>query len=149
MYTVRGFVYTVADQGVADIKTLGIVLVALVALAAGVVTSAHAQTLLLTLDTPHPQADAWFGSLLAVGDVNADSKADLVVGAQHEDVGGNDDQGRTYVFSSPPVPVGGIAELPDVPDSSAPNHIALAGLAAGVLVALSASAWYTRSRWLR
>lgn len=40
-------------------------------------------------------------------------------------------------------PVGGIAELPDVSDSSAPNYIALAALAA-----LTAGAWYARAHCL-
>ena len=48
-----------------------------------------------------------------------------------------------------PPPVGSIAELPDISDSSAPNYIALAGLAATALVALTAGAWYARRRWLR
>jgi len=47
------------------------------------------------------------------------------------------------------IPVGGIAELPEVSDSSARIYIALAGLAAAALVALTASAWYARRRWLR
>jgi hypothetical protein len=47
-------------------------------------------------------------------------------------------------------PVGGVAELPAVAGSSAPNYIALAGLAAAAaLLALSAGAWYARRRWLR
>ena len=45
-------------------------------------------------------------------------------------------------------PVGGLAELPDAPASSGPNSIALAGLAAAALVALTAGAWYARRRWL-
>ena len=45
-------------------------------------------------------------------------------------------------------PVGGLAELPDVSDSSSRNYIALAGLAAAALVALTAGAWYARRRWL-
>jgi len=45
--------------------------------------------------------------------------------------------------------VGGLAELPDVSDSSSPNYIALAGVAAAALVALSAGAWYARRRWIR
>jgi hypothetical protein len=44
--------------------------------------------------------------------------------------------------------VGGLAELPDVSDSSAPNYMALAGLAGAALVALTAGAWYARRRWL-
>jgi hypothetical protein len=44
--------------------------------------------------------------------------------------------------------VGGIAELPDVSGSSAPNHLALAGLAAA-LIALTAGGWYARRRFSR
>jgi hypothetical protein len=46
-------------------------------------------------------------------------------------------------------PVGGLAELPNVSDSSARNYIALAGLAAAAAVALAASGWYARRRWMR
>jgi len=42
--------------------------------------------------------------------------------------------------------VGGIAELPNVSGSSAPNHLALAGLAAA-LIALTAGGWYARRRF--
>jgi hypothetical protein len=56
----------------------------------------------------------------------------------------------TWITSNAPMnaPVGGLAELPDVSDSSSPSYIALAGLAAAALVALSAGAWYARRRWL-
>ena len=47
------------------------------------------------------------------------------------------------------VSVGGLAELPDVSDSSSRNYVALAGLAAAALVALTAGAWCARRRWLR
>ena len=47
-----------------------------------------------------------------------------------------------------PVPVGGIAELPDVSGASGPNYVALAGLAAAALVALTAGAWYAKRRWM-
>ena len=47
-----------------------------------------------------------------------------------------------------PLPVGGIAVLPDVSDSSARNYVALAGLAAAALVALTTGAWYARRRRL-
>jgi Tol biopolymer transport system component len=46
-------------------------------------------------------------------------------------------------------PVGGIAELPEVSDSSGRNYVALAGLAAAGFIALSAGAWYARRRWVR
>jgi hypothetical protein len=45
-------------------------------------------------------------------------------------------------------PVGGMAELPDSPASSAPNHALLAGAIATAVVALTAGAWYARRRWL-
>jgi alpha-tubulin suppressor-like RCC1 family protein len=45
--------------------------------------------------------------------------------------------------------VGGIAELPDVSDSSGPNHITLVGLAAVALLALTGGGWYARRRWGR
>jgi hypothetical protein len=47
------------------------------------------------------------------------------------------------------VPVGGTAQPPDGSGSSSPNHIALAGLAAVALIALSAGGWYAGRRWLR
>jgi hypothetical protein len=46
-------------------------------------------------------------------------------------------------------PVGGIAELSDVSGSAGRSYVALAGLAAGALVALAAGGWYARRRWLR
>jgi parallel beta-helix repeat protein len=63
-----------------------------------------------------------------------------------------DADGNTSEFSAPVAliqPVGGIAQLPDSPGSSAPNYIALAALAAAALAALTAGAWYARRRWLR
>ena len=56
----------------------------------------------------------------------------------------------TWITSNATInaPVGGLAELPDVSDSSSPSYIALAGLAAAALVALGAGAWYARRRWL-
>jgi hypothetical protein len=46
------------------------------------------------------------------------------------------------------LPVGGIALLPDISDSSALNRIALAGLAAAVLFTLAAGVRHARRRWL-
>src|SRR3990172_3652838 len=57
------------------------------------------RSLLLTLDTPDPQAGAWFGNEVAIGRVDGDGTRDIVVSALGEDVGGNTDQGRAYVFS--------------------------------------------------
>lgn len=54
----------------------------------------------------------------------------------------------TTTASFPSPAVGGIAELPDVSDPSAAGYLALAGLAAAALVALTASGWYARRRWL-
>jgi hypothetical protein len=63
----------------------------------------------------------------------------------------NGDVAETWIESPVVIvgPVGGLAELADVSGSSSPNYIALAGVAAAALVALSASAWYARRRWIR
>jgi Tol biopolymer transport system component len=45
------------------------------------------------------------------------------------------------------VAVGGVAELPDVSGSSAPNHVPLAVLAASALAVLAAGAWYAGRRF--
>jgi hypothetical protein len=47
------------------------------------------------------------------------------------------------------VPVGGMAELPDVPGSSAPSYVPSVGLAAAALAALAAGGWRARRRQLR
>jgi Neuraminidase (sialidase) len=49
----------------------------------------------------------------------------------------------------PAVPVGGVAELPDVSGSWGRNYAALAGLAAAALLALGAGGWYARKRRVR
>ncbi|MBP1152832.1 integrin alpha [Methylocaldum sp. RMAD-M] len=56
-------------------------------------------SLLHTLNTPTPQAYAWFGFAVGVGDVNDDSIPDFLVGAPLQDVGSNVNQGRVFVFS--------------------------------------------------
>jgi hypothetical protein len=55
--------------------------------------------LLRPLDKPTPQPSAAFGNSIAMGNVDADAKADVVVGASGETVAGKTEQGRTYVFS--------------------------------------------------
>lgn len=48
-------------------------------------------------------------------------------------------------------PVGGIAELPDIAETSARNYPALAGLLAAATVGaitLAGAGWYARRRWL-
>jgi len=56
---------------------------------------------------------------------------------------------KVCCYAGADMPVGGTAQLPDVSGSSGRNYIALAGLAAGALVALTAGAWYVRKRrWL-
>jgi len=58
-----------------------------------------------------------------------------------------DTNGQVDVFvHERSIPVGGIAELPDTPGSSAPISVPLAALAAAALLALTASAWYARRR---
>lgn len=56
---------------------------------------ADAQT---AIDSPNPERSGWFGKAVASGDVNADGKADIIVGAHAEDVGATSGQGRAYVF---------------------------------------------------
>jgi hypothetical protein len=56
-------------------------------------------SLLFTYSTPNHQASAQFGYSVAAGDTNFDGKADVIVGAIGETVGGNSAQGRAYVFS--------------------------------------------------
>jgi len=54
--------------------------------------------LTLTVPSPNPEFPRSFAESLAVGDVNGDGRADIVVGAEQEHVGGKN-QGRAYVFS--------------------------------------------------
>jgi hypothetical protein len=66
------------------------------------------------------------------------------------DCNGVDDYAtKVCCYAGAPLPVGGIAELPEVSDSSGPNYLALAIGAAAAVVTLAAGAWYARRRWLR
>jgi hypothetical protein len=89
-------------------------------------------------------------SLLVVdvrGDDYCDPTSPAYVGCDTLDA--FDAYGLIAIGQPCPVAVGGVAQLPDVPDSSAANHIALATLAGTALVALIASAWYARERRVR
>jgi hypothetical protein len=55
----------------------------------------------------------------------------------------------SFELNMVPGGVGGLAELPDVSDSSGRNYVLLGGLAAAALVALGAGGWYARRRWVR
>ena len=58
--------------------------------------------LILTIDSPNPQAEnGEFGFGLAMGDVDGDGRAEVIVGAPSEDVGDITAQGRVYVFAFP------------------------------------------------
>ncbi|TAK67068.1 MAG: hypothetical protein EPO22_03245, partial [Dehalococcoidia bacterium] len=56
-------------------------------------------TVLRTLTTPNAQGNAQFGVSVATADFNADSRSDVLVGAENENVGSNTGQGRAYVMS--------------------------------------------------
>jgi hypothetical protein len=68
---------------------------------------------------------------------------------QNMSVGGQIGPLPNLALAVPVSPVGGLAELPDVADSAGRNYVAIAGLAAAALVALSAGTWYARRRWVR
>src|SRR6478672_6993707 len=74
---------------------------ALVAVAVGIAggRSGRAQIPLTTFTTLNPQANGGFGSSVAARDLTGDGKAEIIVGAFYETVGGNAAQGRAYVFS--------------------------------------------------
>jgi hypothetical protein len=80
-------------------------------------------SLLLTLDTPNPQASTYFALSVTMGDVSGDGKADIAVGAAAEDVGGNTNQGRAYAFSlpSPDTDGDGVPDGSDLCPGTAPS----------------------------
>jgi hypothetical protein len=53
------------------------------------------------LESPNPQANAWFGRELATGDSNMDGVADLVIAAPHATIGDLSAAGEVFVFLSP------------------------------------------------
>ena len=79
-------------------------------------------SVLLTLDTPNPQAYAYFGSSVAAGDVNGDGRPDIAVAAASENVGGNIGQGRAYVFSGPS---GSLLLTLNIPNPQAEDYFGL------------------------
>jgi hypothetical protein len=93
--------------------------------------------------------DCWLGASCGAG-YSCLASVSGTTNAHVADCNGVDDYAtKVCCYAGPPVPVGGVAELPEVSGSSGPNYIALAGLAAAALVALSAGAWYARRRWFR
>ena len=83
------------------------------------------------------------------GDSDGDGRGDACdncLWIDNLDQGDSDGDGIGDACDSP---VGGIAQLPDISDSSALNRIVLAGLAAAALVALGAGGWYARRRFSR
>jgi hypothetical protein len=86
---------------------------------------------------PQLAADGW-GNWLAVW--NSSDSLGATIGT---------DSDILYATEYQAIPVGGIAELPDVSDSAGRNYIALAGLAAAALFALGAGGWYARRRWVQ
>jgi hypothetical protein len=71
-------------------------------------------TLILSLDKPNPPSlAAAFGSALAIGDVNGDGRAEIIVGAPQDVVGGPIVAGRVYVFNGE---TGGLIRALDTPN---------------------------------
>lgn len=96
------------------------------------------------------------GVITEIIDGTGDGMGNTLNGPSGIAVDGNDND-NVYVtgdlsdnaFKITPSPaVGGIAELPDVTDSSGRNYVTLAGLAVAAAAALSAGAWYARRRWV-
>jgi hypothetical protein len=90
-----------------------------------------------------PEGNGYSGDAAISGDGNQVAFWSVASNLVADDHNGVDD---VFVYDSVVGPVGGIAELPDVAGSSAPNYVPLAGLAAGALALLSAGAWFARRR---
>ena len=89
--------------------------------------SSSAQTLVQTLDDPIPQFQAFFGGALAnVGDVSGDGVPDLAVGAVNQEVDGQREVGRAFVFSGA---TGALLLTLDNPD---PQRLGLSGFGGAV-----------------
>ena len=106
-FSIGGFGHAVALGEASGDGTLDIVVSALGGdTTSGVVYlfSGSDGALLRTLNPPNPQPPnppnrLLFGESLAAGDAGGDGRADILVGAPREDVGGNPDQGRAYLFN--------------------------------------------------
>ena len=62
--------------------------------------SGRTRTVIRTMDSPEPQANAQFGFYINVlGDVDGDRRDDIAIGTDAQDVAGNVDQGKAWVFS--------------------------------------------------
>jgi hypothetical protein len=66
------------------------------------------------------------------------------------DCNGVDDYAtKVCCYAGDPIPVGGIADLPDVSGPSGHNYVPLAAALVAGMVVLTAGAWYARRRWSR
>ncbi len=77
-----------------------LLILALAAILAPGRDDAHAASIVadFTLQDPGPEASAFFGRGLAVGDVNGDGREDVIVGAYLSDVGDATGAGQAFVF---------------------------------------------------
>jgi hypothetical protein len=91
----------VNGEGFADLIVGAILEGAIPGAGRAYVYSGQDGTLLFELMSPNEEQAGWFGFAVAsAGDVDRDSFADVIVGANHEDTyPGADDGGRAYVFS--------------------------------------------------
>ncbi|MDY6990062.1 MAG: integrin alpha [Thermodesulfobacteriota bacterium] len=84
-------------------------------------------SVLLTLDNPNAQSDAYFSlSLAGIGDIDGDLVPDIAVGAPHQNVADNTWQGQAFVFlgsfDDVPRATGGGVILPEA-DSTRPAEM--------------------------